>query len=232
MTVADGIFEHQILKLDERLQKMEEAKQYELELAGNSTQKQQEIEERYARKTAEIKRKQAVADKTNALFKIAINTAVAAMAQASIPGAGFGLAAAIIALGAIQAAIVAAKPIPKFFKGTDYSPEGLAWIGEKGRELVRTPSGETMLSPESATLTYLKKGTQIVSNPETEKLIAGAKGYDSIEVMTLAGVINDGNEKIYKAIKNKKEITIYAEKRKIVQREGRYFKTFFDSKVS
>jgi hypothetical protein len=230
-TLSAGMFDFYKSGLDKQLADIEQAKQYELELAGDNTRKREQIEERFARKTAQIKRKQAIADKADALFRIAINTAIAAMAQARIPGAGFGLSAAIIALGAVQAALVAAKPIPKFAAGTDSSPEGFAWFGEKGRELVKTPSGETFLSPDKATLTYLQKGTQIISNPETERIIAGAKGFDSYEIMALADVIRQGDERIYKAIKNKKEITIHSQKGKITEREGKYYRHYLNAKI-
>lgn len=67
---------------------------------------------------AEQKRKQAIANKIIALFNIAVHTAEAVMTTTAELGI-FGLPAipAIIALGVIEAGIVAAAPLPKFHKG-------------------------------------------------------------------------------------------------------------------
>ena len=78
----------------------------------------------------------------------------------------------IIALGAIQAAVVAAQPIPEFAKGTLMTPSEFI-AGEKGRELMFLRSGEAMMIDKP---TYFKgsqfQGAKIKSNPETEKIMA------------------------------------------------------------
>lgn len=74
----------------------------------------EQIEAKSAKKIKELKRKQAIADKAQAIFGIAINTAqaiVTALAKLG-PVAGAIAASVIGGIGAAQAAIVAAKPIP------------------------------------------------------------------------------------------------------------------------
>lgn len=67
---------------------------------------------------AEQKRKQAIANKIIALFNIAVHTAESVMTTTAELGIfGLPVIPSIIALGAIQAGIVAATPLPKFHKG-------------------------------------------------------------------------------------------------------------------
>lgn len=96
---------------DARISKLEENAAKEIAIAGDDAKKKEQIEKKLAEETAKIKRSQAIADKAQALFNIAINTA-----QAITKGPPT-LVPLIIALGAIQAAAVAARPIPKFEKG-------------------------------------------------------------------------------------------------------------------
>ena len=100
---------------DARIAKLEENAATEIALAGDDARKKAEIEKKLAEEVAKIKRSQAIADKAQALFNIAINTAQGVM-KATGTGAA-PLIPLIIALGALQAAAVAARPIPKFEKG-------------------------------------------------------------------------------------------------------------------
>jgi SLT domain-containing protein len=63
------------------------------------------------------------------------------------------------------------KP-PKYAKGTDFHPGGLAIVGDGGGpELIRTPSGQIGLSPARSTLTYLPRGTEVLPHRETKALL-------------------------------------------------------------
>lgn len=63
--------------------------------------------------------------------------------------------------------------IPGYAKGTEGHPGGKAMVGEEGRELISLPTGESFVSPDSHTLLDLPKGTQVVPNPVTERIIGG-----------------------------------------------------------
>ena len=131
-------------------------------------------EEEYAKEVAEIRRKEAIAAKTQALFDIAINTAVAAInafRNAKTFAGGVAFATIIAALGAAQAAIVAATPIPKFFKGVKNFMGGLAWVGDGGkREPITSSSGELLgVSPDKPTLVNLPKGANVYKDIPTFK---------------------------------------------------------------
>jgi tape measure domain-containing protein len=90
----------------------------------NQLQKQLEqgviSQEQYEQSLRKIKRRQAVIDKAGALFNIAINTAQG-VSSAAGSVLGLPLAPVIGALGAIQAGIVLATPIP-YNKGTKKVP--------------------------------------------------------------------------------------------------------------
>jgi hypothetical protein len=78
----------------------------------------------------------------------------------------------IIALGAVQLALAAAQPIPKFKDGTKNAPDkGI--FGEAGRELMFLRSGDVAMANKATYFEGSKfKGAQILSNPETEKMIS------------------------------------------------------------
>ena len=119
------------------------------------------------------------------MFNIAVNTAQAAIASlAAAPlatalgpnPAGIAALAAVLAQGTIQAAIVASRPIPEFYKGTDYSPEGLAFVGERGAELIEYPDGTQRIAAQK-TLEYLPEGTKVKTAEQTRALMNdGLKG--------------------------------------------------------
>ncbi len=223
-TITDIYYE----AINVQIANVQKQRDFELELAEGNADEQAKINEKYARKEAALKRKQAIADKLNALFQIAISTAVAiASASPVIPLMVF---AGVV--GAIQLALVAAKPIPAFKKGTKSSPEGMAITSEAGPELLLTPGGGVELTGnKGAEMRYLKRGTRVIPNQETESILSASAGYDSFEVMALAGVIRDENEKTRKTIRDKKEITIIPSKSKIIERQGKYFKEYLNAKV-
>lgn len=146
-------------------------KQKRIEQIERKAQLEREKIERKQRETA---LKQAKFEKATAMLSAGVNTAAAVVkALASFPPpASFILAAATAALGAVQIAAIATKPIPQYYKGTNNSPEGWAWVGEKGAEMRIDPDGTHSLTPDRPTLSYLKKGTQIITAPETKKMLA------------------------------------------------------------
>jgi hypothetical protein len=76
-------------------------------------------EQDYAKKVSQIKRRQAEQDKKTALFNAAILIAQAILAANALgPPQSIPAIAFATALGAIQLAAIAAKPIPQFNKGT------------------------------------------------------------------------------------------------------------------
>jgi len=129
---------------DRQLNDFENAKNAELLAAGDNEKLKEQINIKYAAKEAEVKTKQAKMDKASALFSIGLQTAMGimkAMSEFFITG-GLPWTVIIGAAGALQAAAVLAKPIPKFATGTQNAPAGMAMVGEQGPEMVQFGGGE------------------------------------------------------------------------------------------
>lgn len=146
--------EAQILAIDEQLKANQDAlsknRVSEQEAADNEKKllaEKLKAEETAAKKERELKRKAALADKAAALAQIAISTAVN-IVKAGNPA----LIALYAALGAAQAAIVVAQPIP-YAKGTKKAKKGLARVGEEGEEIMYVPGGTKVL-PNKQTNRY------------------------------------------------------------------------------
>ena len=110
--------------------------------------------EEMAKKQAELKMKQAKMDKEQALFNIALNTAMSiTSALASFPS-NVPLAIANGALGAIEFAIAASKPLPKYAKGKKSGGAGhFATIGEHGAETMWVPDNAAII-PHNKSLDF------------------------------------------------------------------------------
>lgn len=189
--VAESIFAPQIAEQDAILNRIERQKDLDIariKATYATEQEEQEAllayEQQYdiARRQAEterlkLKRQQAQVDKATGMMNIIVKTGEAVITawtegDAYTKALRAGLAAAV---GASQLAVAAAAPLPQFYKGTESSPETWAWTGEKGRELRINPDGSMGLTPSTATLSYLEKGTKIIPNRETEELLQHAE---------------------------------------------------------
>jgi hypothetical protein len=212
---------------------MENAKAYELQLAGDNAAKREEIEKKYEAESKKLRQRQAKADKAQALFTAIINTAKAVTAAlASGPLIGQILAGIMAALGAAQIGVIASQPIPAFARGTRRAPRGLAWVGERGRELIAGPGG-VALTPGTASLVNLGRGGQrIYNNRETEAILRAAGGADSGEVRQLVGKLDEGNRAVVQAIRNKRELHISDGGRRITERGNGYSRTYLDKKIN
>ncbi|OZV96547.1 hypothetical protein CAY57_07320 [Heyndrickxia coagulans] len=63
---------------------------------------------------------------------------------------------------------------PAYAKGTGGHPGGPAIVGDGGkRELIRTPDGKLMLSPNTDTMVNLPKGSEVLDGNTTEKVLSG-----------------------------------------------------------
>lgn len=183
-SIMIGIYDQQIEKIEEQQEKNEEAGEEELEriedLAESGAISTEEAEARkraaedrtaqrdkeLEKQKAELEQKQAKWQKANSIVQTTIATSLAIMqafAQAG-PIAGAVLAAVIGAMGAAQIAIIAAQPIPKYAKGTDNHPGGLAIVGDGGRqEVIETDNG-AYITPSVPTLVDIPKRARVIPN--------------------------------------------------------------------
>ena len=162
--IGDEIFDRRQERLAEEAKQVEVQRAADLQAAGHDERKKLAINRKADREQAKIKTKQAQAEKSSAMFGIIINTALGIMKAAPV----VPLMIATGILGAIQLALVASKPIPKFATGTDNSPSTFI-AGEKGRELVSHKGRLTMA--DRATLFTGMAGSRVFSNPATEEIL-------------------------------------------------------------
>lgn len=137
-------------------------------------QKKQIQTEQIEAKKAQLKLRQAKLDRAQNILSIIGNTAAGIMkAFADLgPIAGIPFAAIIGAMGAAQLISVVSQPLPQYYKGTESSKEGFAHVGERGSELMIEPNGNMLLTPDKDTVTYLQKGTKILTHEKTKRAFA------------------------------------------------------------
>jgi TP901 family phage tail tape measure protein len=171
---------------DAEIEKINERKDTELSALEDSAateefkeQEKARIEERAAAQTQALEEKkkqeqlkQARWEKAWSITSIAMNTAIAVMKQfATTPyPVAIPLVAAIIAQGAVQAAVVAATPVPAYEHGTEDHPGGPAKVGEKRSEAVILPGGSIWKTP--AKTTYVDLPKHAVVKPDYNAFIA------------------------------------------------------------
>jgi hypothetical protein len=154
----------------------------ELAAAGNNAAAREAIEKKYNEKLRQENIRKAKADKTASLFRIAISTAEAIARSVAVSPQTFGLpfSAFAAATGALQAAVVAARPLPQFRKGTKSAPRGLAVVGEEGSELIER-NGKYSITPGKPTLVKLQGGEKIYTAKETTRIIERAEKQSAVE---------------------------------------------------
>lgn len=137
-------------------------------------------------------------ERKNNLIKIAVDTAVGVVSALGDP---FKIAA-IIALGLTQAAIVSSQPLPKFEKGTQNSPEGMATTDEKGAEIHTDRLGniKDLGSNKGARNKYLEKGDKIFTADQSKNMLEGFDANHLQRVIFDMNMISNGNVLSDKAV--------------------------------
>jgi hypothetical protein len=197
---GNALFDADIQRIDERLDKREEYYEEQLRLAQDDAEQQELIrrDQEKDRKRLEAEKrkaqiKQAKFNKAFALADIAFNTTKAVMAIASTGGgtyyADFGISAGILtaltlALGAAQAATVLATPLPKYKHGREGGPAEMAITGDGYiKEVISGPDGQNpRLTDSRPTLTKLEKNERVHSSITEYKTFMREMTKQGIEV--------------------------------------------------
>lgn len=113
---------------------------------------------------AALQTKQAKFQKTIDIAKVIASTAAAIMKTYADLGPFIGapVSALIAAIGAIQLATIIAQPIPKYAKGTDNHPGGLAMVGDGGKHEAVIIGGKAYITPNVPTLLSMPKGVEVL----------------------------------------------------------------------
>jgi len=148
-------------------------KDKELELAGNNAQARKKIEENYQKEILKLKRKQAIYDKVQALFNIAISTAQGVAAALANPLTAPFMIPFVIATGAIQAAVVLARPLPQAAKGKKKGQRGGDYeVNEQGWELIRDDQGRYRVANRGARgVTKLAASDTVYTHEESRRIL-------------------------------------------------------------
>ena len=122
-------------------------------------------EEQTSARNAELEKKKADLQTRQAKFQKAMDIAqtIAATSLAvtkALPN--LVLAALVGAMGAAQLATIIAQPIPKYAKGTDYHPGGLAIVGDAGKHEAIISGGKAYITPDTPTLMPIPKGAEVL----------------------------------------------------------------------
>ena len=208
---------------------LEEKRQNELINAADDKEAQAKINAKYDKQQAAIKTKQAKADKAQALISIAINTAraiVSSIAQTPLP-AGLPLVLLNAALGAIQHAAVAARPIPKFFKGTESAPAGVISVAEKGSEIAEK-GGKSILF-NKPTITSGLEGARIYTNQETQRILNDRTSPQSGSDPAMISELIQTNKMVASALSKQTHNHFYPTH--YVKRSGNYTENYRNKKL-
>lgn len=201
----------------------------DLQDAGAITEK--EAISRQKRIDAEERRlrvQQAQRDKQIAVFK-----ALLAIPQAYLQGlAQGGLPLAIVygAIAAVQAALVIARPIPKFGKGKKNSYQGLAEVGETGPELIQR--GQQYFIADKPQVTWLSSRDKVFNPHETIEMLSMPK----MNAERIDTVINAGSnvkidyDKIGKAVGKHVSQNIYVDGVQTQARKAQEFLKYLDQR--
>ena len=162
--IETGLIDNRLAKLDQESQAIEAKREKELAAAEGNAAAQADINKKFDRKQAEIKRKQAKADRDKALFNIAIQTAQNVVEAFPNPVA----IAFALALGAAESAFVLSRKIPEFWMGSDHTPDTFI-AGDRGSEIVAHQKG--LFVTKQPTLFTGMEGATVVPHSRTEEIL-------------------------------------------------------------
>ena len=136
--------------------------------AGVLTQKQAEAKQKSLEKfEREARNRAAEREKKAAVFQ-----AILAIPRAFLKGledGGIYLAAVYAALAAVEAGIIASKPVPRFFRGKKDRYEGPGEVADMGSEIVER--GGRMFLYTRPTQTYLGANDKVYTAAETRQIL-------------------------------------------------------------
>ena len=141
--LISGMYDFRIAEIDNELTAIEKQKNREIKIAEERGEDTTAIEEKYAAKERELKKKQWIAKKSSDLTSAIISTALG-VTQAlggSPPPASFIMAALVGLMGGIQIAKIASQQMPEFKYGGEMPYTGFAKTTEEGPEIAIMPSG-------------------------------------------------------------------------------------------
>jgi hypothetical protein len=193
--LLDGTYQSQLNAIQKQIDANTRWKDAEIERINNSTLSEQDKAAKLAQINAkaqadqdkmdkqkrDVQLRQARFDREMTLLKIVEETAIAVATDNSNPLTAWKIPYDI-ALGAIQAATVMAKPLPAYAKGTKSAPGGWSLTDEKGAELYIEPGGKMYMGNNQPTLRNVTPGTEIVPHDQVNQRLHQFMMQRAIEV--------------------------------------------------
>lgn len=180
--LVNGLFELEQTASQNRMTQLDKEKERELANVGDNASAKAAIEAKYDAQRKQLQHQQDVQARNQALFNIAVNTAVEVSKVLSQPW----LAVAIGILGAVQAGIVLAKPLPQYEFGKNVdnldSYAGPAIAGEAGRELWIHNNKVDLLDKPS--LINVGRNDTILPNYLTERLLNDERASEANAILS------------------------------------------------
>jgi len=151
---------------DAELDRISQNEAIRLQFANGNAEAEAEISRQAEEERKRVQKRQAEANKENALFNIAISTAQGVVSALAMTPPNPILAGIIGGIGAVQLAKVASTEIPQFKDGVRDFTGGMAVVGDGGvQEVIETKNGIS-LTPSTDTLVNLPKGANVYSSKE------------------------------------------------------------------
>lgn len=180
MEEEEARYAESIAALEEDVARREEIKLAQEMAEAEALARKEQLEREYAIRRAQMERKQAIADKANAMFSAAINTALAvvrALKDHPFPYSSI-VAGIMAAAGAVQLAAIASRPlpaIPSFYKGGEIK-------GKNKDQYRHIPQPD---NPYDNVLMWGREGERVLDLKESA-------AYKKIQAMglTLADILN------------------------------------------
>lgn len=227
-------------RIEQELTALEFARNRDLEQAGDNERLKFEINKKFEAERKRLLRKQAATELANAVFKIALNTAIAiSSANTLIPPLNIPAIIFAAAVGAAQLVAALAATVPKFDKGKERTPKDYI-AGEKRPELRKSKGKWSLVN--KPTLFTSSPGDKIVSGKETDSILGNMADLAGHNLLTdkggvlsllnnelriekrqdsnLAYVLEKNNADLIRTIKNKKEVSIRVRNANVTERSG------------
>lgn len=224
-TLVGFTFENQKNAIQEQIDKLEEKKQKEIEVVNSTITNEQDKAARIAtieslaqaerekleRQQRQVGIQKAKFEKAAALLQIAVDTfqkVAAIKAQAALLLANpltavlaplaLSQIPLVIGSGAVAAALIAARPIPKYKYGRKGGDATFAHVGDGGRqEVIYSPdNSEAMITPATDTLTYIPQGYGVAPSIEDFHKLMMSSAHGNTPTIVALPVINDNSELI------------------------------------
>jgi tape measure domain-containing protein len=179
-SIVNGMIDINRQQTSNRMTELEKQKENELAMADESASGREAIERKYDVARKQLLRQQAIQDKLQAMFNVAVNTIVN-VSKAANPAMKVALGIA----GAVQLGLLAAKPLPAYKDGKNLETldryEGPALAGEAGRELWFHDGKADLLSKPS--VINVGRNDVIAPNSLTEKLLSDQNAFASSNML-------------------------------------------------